>query len=115
MLSRRGLASCIVLVLVAGSLSACLRPRAAASACGQAGPAELAGCIRGHWAIEALHHIRDVTYAEDASQVRTGNAPRAMASEDKDGSVVATLPSYSAGCCPTLACSCWGRARTCRR
>jgi len=46
----------------------------------QAGPAELAGYIRGHWAIEALHHIRDVTYAEDASQVRTGNAPRAMAS-----------------------------------
>jgi hypothetical protein len=27
-----------------------------------------------------LHHIRDTTYAEDASQVRTGNAPRAMAS-----------------------------------
>jgi predicted transposase YbfD/YdcC len=46
----------------------------------QAGPAELAGRIRGHWQIEALHHIRDVTYAEDASQIRTGNAPRAMAS-----------------------------------
>ena len=29
--------------------------------------------------IEALHHIRDVTYGEDASQIRTGNAPRAMA------------------------------------
>ena len=24
---------------------------------------------RGHWQIEALHHIRDVTYGEDASQV----------------------------------------------
>lgn len=46
----------------------------------QAGPAELAQHIRGHWGIEALHHIRDVTYTEDASQVRTGNAPRAMAS-----------------------------------
>jgi predicted transposase YbfD/YdcC len=45
-----------------------------------AGPAELADYIRGHWTIEALHHIRDVTYAEDASQVRIGNAPRAMAS-----------------------------------
>jgi predicted transposase YbfD/YdcC len=32
------------------------------------------------WTIEALHHIRDTTFAEDASQVRTGNAPRAMAS-----------------------------------
>jgi predicted transposase YbfD/YdcC len=28
----------------------------------QAGPAELAGHIRGHWGIEVLHHIRDVTY-----------------------------------------------------
>ena len=36
--------------------------------------------IRGHWGIEALHHIRDTTFAEDASQVRTGNAPRTMAS-----------------------------------
>jgi len=34
----------------------------------------------GHWGIEALHHLRDVTFAEDASQVRTGTAPRAMAS-----------------------------------
>jgi predicted transposase YbfD/YdcC len=33
-----------------------------------------------HWGIEALHHIRDATFAEDASQARTGTAPRAMAS-----------------------------------
>ena len=46
----------------------------------QASPARLADWIRGHWGIEALHHIRDVTYAEDASQTRTGNAPRVMAS-----------------------------------
>jgi predicted transposase YbfD/YdcC len=46
---------------------------------GQATPAELAGWIRGHWQIEALHHIRDVTYAEDASQVRTGSGPQVMA------------------------------------
>src|SRR5256885_12843753 len=26
--------------------------------------------IRGHWGIEALHHVRDVTYGEDASQIR---------------------------------------------
>ncbi|MGW1901675.1 ISAs1 family transposase [Streptomyces hirsutus] len=45
----------------------------------QAGPAQLARLIRGHWTVEALHHVRDVTFAEDASQVRTGNAPRAMA------------------------------------
>src|SRR5215217_4379120 len=46
----------------------------------QASPARLADWIRGHWGIEALHHIRDTTFAEDASQLRTGNAPRAMAS-----------------------------------
>jgi predicted transposase YbfD/YdcC len=46
---------------------------------GQAKPTELATWIRGHWQIEALHHIRDVTYAEDASQVRTGSGPQAMA------------------------------------
>ena len=49
-------------------------------ACPQASPARLADYTRGHWGIEALHHIRDVTFAEDASQVRTGTAPRAMAS-----------------------------------
>jgi predicted transposase YbfD/YdcC len=46
---------------------------------GQATPAQLAQWIRGHWQIEALHHIRDVTYAEDASQVRTRSGPQVMA------------------------------------
>ncbi|WP_435060215.1 ISAs1 family transposase [Streptomyces sp. bgisy060] len=43
----------------------------------QTTPAELAAAVRGHWAVEALHHVRDVTYAEDASTLHT--APRAMA------------------------------------
>jgi hypothetical protein len=47
---------------------------------GQASPARLADYVRGHWGIEALHHLRDTAFAEDASQVRTGTAPRAMAS-----------------------------------
>lgn len=46
---------------------------------GQAGPAHLAELVQGHWSVEALHHVRDVTYAEDASKIRTGSAPRAMA------------------------------------
>jgi hypothetical protein len=45
----------------------------------QASPARLADLIRGHWAIEALHHLRDVTFAEDASQVRTGSGRHVMA------------------------------------
>jgi hypothetical protein len=44
-----------------------------------ASPARLADLIRGHWAVEALHHVRDTTYAEDASQLRTGTAPQVMA------------------------------------
>jgi predicted transposase YbfD/YdcC len=45
-----------------------------------AGPATLAAWIRGHWHIEnKLHWVRDVTYQEDKSLVRTGNAPRVMA------------------------------------
>ncbi|WP_328624550.1 ISAs1 family transposase [Streptomyces sp. NBC_00353] len=40
----------------------------------------LIGCIaRSQWGIEAVHHIRDVTFAEDASQVRTGHGPENMA------------------------------------
>ncbi|MFR9780980.1 hypothetical protein ACL02O_33730 [Micromonospora sp. MS34] len=39
----------------------------------------MADWLRRHWAIEALDHIRDTTYAEDASRIRTGHAPRAMA------------------------------------
>lgn len=46
-----------------------------------AGPARLAKLIRGHWEIEnRLHWVRDVTYDEDRSQVRTASAPRALAS-----------------------------------
>jgi len=46
----------------------------------QAGPADLATAIRGHWGIEnSSHHTRDVTFAEDASTVHKGTAPRAMA------------------------------------
>ena len=43
-------------------------------------PATLAAWVQGHWGIEnRLHWVRDVTYDEDRSQVRTGNAPQVMA------------------------------------
>ncbi len=46
-----------------------------------ASPETLAAWIRGHWHIgNKLHWVRDVTYQEDKSLVRTGNAPRVMAS-----------------------------------
>lgn len=47
----------------------------------QAPPAVLAGWVQEHWSIEnRLHWVRDVTFAEDLSQVRTGNSPHVMAS-----------------------------------
>ncbi len=35
--------------------------------------------IRGHWSIEAKHLLRDVTFGEDRSRVRTGAAPQVRA------------------------------------
>lgn len=46
-----------------------------------AGPATLAVWVRSRWEIESkLHGVRDVTYQEDKSLVRAGNAPRMVAS-----------------------------------
>lgn len=46
----------------------------------QAGPKQLAQHIRGHWGIEnRSHYVRDKTFAEDLSTVRTGGAPQALA------------------------------------
>jgi predicted transposase YbfD/YdcC len=40
----------------------------------------LLGHLRGHWGIEnKTHYVRDVTFDEDRSQVRTGAAPQLMA------------------------------------
>jgi len=47
----------------------------------QVSPAQLADYVRGHWGIEnRLHWVRDVTFDEDRSQVRAGNAAHVMAS-----------------------------------
>ena len=43
-------------------------------------PARLLRLRRGHWGIEnQVHWVRDVTFDEDRSQVRTGAAPQVMA------------------------------------
>ncbi len=46
----------------------------------KASPERLLELNRMHWGIEnRLHWVRDETFGEDRSQIRTGNAPRVMA------------------------------------
>jgi predicted transposase YbfD/YdcC len=46
----------------------------------EAAPVHLATYVRGHWSIEnKIHWVRDVTFREDASQIKTGSRPRIMA------------------------------------
>jgi len=46
----------------------------------KAGDERLLELIRGHWSIEnSSHYVRDVTFGEDRSQIRTGAAPRVFA------------------------------------
>jgi predicted transposase YbfD/YdcC len=40
---------------------------------------DLARLVREHWSIEAHHHVRDVTFREDASTSRTGSGPANLA------------------------------------
>ncbi|EFC82589.1 ISAs1 family transposase [Parafrankia sp. EUN1f] len=47
----------------------------------QASPSQLAAFAREHWHVEnRLRWVRDVTFGEDLSQIRTGHAPQVMAS-----------------------------------
>ncbi len=46
----------------------------------QASPRRLLDLARGHWSIEnGLHYVRDVSFGEDRSRLRTGSAPHTMA------------------------------------
>jgi predicted transposase YbfD/YdcC len=46
----------------------------------KASPERLLDLNRGHWSIEnRSHYVRDVSFKEDRSRLRTGNAPQIMA------------------------------------
>jgi predicted transposase YbfD/YdcC len=42
-------------------------------------PEVIAAAARGHWDIEAVHHVRDTTMREDAQRLRSGTSPQVMA------------------------------------
>ena len=41
--------------------------------------AQLQTLRRGHWGIESVHYVRDVTFHEARSQVRAGSTPQVLA------------------------------------
>jgi hypothetical protein len=45
----------------------------------QLNAAQLQAARRGHWGLEGVHYVRDVTFGEDASTVQTKHAPRNLA------------------------------------
>ncbi len=46
----------------------------------EAGPAHLLDLVRGQWSIEnSSHSVRDVTFGEDRSRLRSGQGPQIMA------------------------------------
>ena len=46
----------------------------------QASPLGLLELVRGHWSIkDSRHYVRDVTFGEDRSRIRSGQAPEVMA------------------------------------
>jgi hypothetical protein len=72
----------------------------------RADAARLLALIRGHWGIEnRLHHVRDVTFDEDRSAVRSAAAPQVMAAarnlvlallrRQHHANVAATLRTYA--------------------
>ena len=55
------------------------RPRSHQPQPGRADPETIAALVRGQWAIESLHWLRDTLYREDKSAVKTRSGLRAMA------------------------------------
>ena len=65
----------------------------------EADAAKLLAFIRDHWKFEnQLHYVRDVTWGEDACQVRSGSAPQVMAA--MGNTIVYLLAGVDADGCP---------------
>jgi predicted transposase YbfD/YdcC len=74
----------------------------------QASPVDLLAYVRGHWSIEVLHWIRDVTYREDASHARPGRWSallRPTPPQDRAGAFPRTRPKQAARAVQVVGCS----------
>lgn len=66
--------------LKSGKVSRAVTYAVTSIAAEEAPPLALEGWWRGHWTIEnRVHYVRDVSMDEDGQQMRTGNAPQALA------------------------------------
>jgi predicted transposase YbfD/YdcC len=58
-------------------------------------PEAIATAARGHWDIEALHHVRDVTMNEDAQRLRAGSSAQVMAAVRNTAVAVLRLAGFT--------------------
>lgn len=49
---------------------------------------------QGHWSIESLHWLRDVTFGEDKCQVKKGHAPQNLAASRNAAISLLRLSGY---------------------
>ena len=59
-------------------------------------PEVIAAAARGHWDIEALHHVRDTTMREDAQRLRAGSSAQVMAAIRNTAVAVLRLAGFTA-------------------
>ena len=58
-------------------------------------PEVIAAAARGHWEIEVLHHVRDVTMSEDAQRLRAGSSAQVMAAARNTAIAVLRLAGFT--------------------
>jgi predicted transposase YbfD/YdcC len=72
--------TCQRIQLTTGEVSEEVRYGVASLRWDEASAAQIEALWRGHWGIEnKVHYVRDVSMGEDAGQIRTGQAPQALA------------------------------------
>ncbi len=58
-------------------------------------PEAFATTVRGHWDIQAVHHVRDTTMREDVQQLRAGSSAQVMAAIRNTAIAVLRLSGFT--------------------